>query len=446
MKLKAVIILLFNFVVNFSLYSQVNRLSLDESIKIAINNSKNLQIQDSRIKGSKAKEKEVNSQYFPQLKFNAGYSRLSEVNPFLVIIPFSTTPVQISQVLLNNYTFNLSLKQQLFTGFKISSQYKSAELNTQNEMIEYDFAENNLAYDVRIAYLNFYKAILLKKIADENYLRAEAHLNDTKNFLENGLATQSDLLRIEVQKSNIKLQQIESSNKIESARLIFNKLLGLPLDTDTEIDSVNEETIMPEININSVLDESFSNRYELKSIDKKILQANENIRSMKSTFYPSVWLYGNYYYSNPNIRIQPPRDQFDGTWDFGINLSWDLYNWGLTSSQVSQAEQRYSEVKTNYSVVKDQIELEVNQNYLETENQKSKTEVLKKTIELAEENYRVVSEKYKFQLATSTELIDAENDLMDAKIKYANAVIDLKAAILKLYKSAGRNMIHSAGL
>ena len=90
--------------------------------------------------------------------------------------------------------------------------------------------------------------------------------------------------------------------------------------------------------------------------------------------------------------------------------------------------------------MKENIELEVNQNYLSLKYSKEKLDVTAKTIEQAEENLRTFQEKYNVQLATSTDIIDAENSLLQAKTNYTSCLIDYKMAKVKLEKSIGRKI------
>ncbi|MBK6537396.1 MAG: TolC family protein [Ignavibacteria bacterium] len=153
-----------------------------------------------------------------------------------------------------------------------------------------------------------------------------------------------------------------------------------------------------------------------------------------------MYLGAGYNLANPNSRIQPQVNRFDGTWDAGIFLSWDFWNWGSTSAQVIQNEQTLIQGKLSRAQLMEAIELEVNQNYLNLNFLKEKAEVSNLTTGQSEENYRVIREKYNAQLATSTELADAETLLFQAKTNYANAVADYRIALIKLYKSAGRKL------
>lgn len=435
-------LLIFSLMIFFNLkaFAQESRLTLDQSIKLGMENSKELKIAESKVESNKARISEVKSQFLPQLKFNAGYLRQSNVDPYLIIIPFSAQPIQLSEVILNNYTFKLTLQQPIYTGNKLLSSKNSAEFNETASELEFKNQENIVAADIQIAFWNLYKAKQVKKITDSILIQTEQHITDTKNFLTNGLATTSDLLKLEVQNSNAKLQQLEAANNIELARVSFNRILGLPLDSRTDIIQDELQFIPKEFELTALTTEAMDNRIELKSLNYKLKSASENISTAKSSYYPLISLISNYYYANPNLRIQPPVDQFNGTWDVGINLSWDVWNWGYTSSQVKQAEQTYIQGKVNYSQLKESIELEVNQNYLNSSYLKERIDVSLKTVEQAKNNYKVTKEKYDVQLANSTDLVDAETSLFQAETNYTNAIVDYRISLVKLYRAIGKKL------
>ncbi len=433
-------ILFIIFLFNINLHSQEKKLTLEQSIAISFENSKDLKISESKIVSNKAKVSETGSLFLPQLRLNLGYLRQSNVDPYLIIIPFSTEPVQLSEVILNNYSLKLSLSQPIYTGGKLMSSKSSAEYITTSSELDLSNEKNNLASNVQIAYWNYYKALQIKTVTDSILLQTEQHLTDTRNFLINGLATTSDVLKLEVQNSNAKLQQLEAANNIELARVSFNRILGLPLDAKTEIEPAQPDQGVGELDLESLTTDALTDRIELKALNYKIKSASENISATKSAFYPSIFLYGNYYYQNPNLRIQPPEDVFHSTWDLGVNLTWDVWNWGNTSAQVRQSEQTYLQGKLNYEQLKESIELEVNQNYLNAEYFKQRIDVSRKAVEQAKDNYKVIKQKYDVQLATSTDIVDAETSLYQTEVNYTTALVDFQIALIKLYRSIGRRM------
>ncbi|HET55121.1 MAG TPA: TolC family protein [Ignavibacteria bacterium] len=423
------------------LYSQPQKLTLQESIELGLQNSKDLKISQSKLKSSDAKVSEVNSMFLPQLKLMANYTRLSDnVPPFEVTTPFSPMPIRISDPVLDNYNLKLSLQQPLFTGFRLSSSKKAAEYNFNAAELEYSKEMNEAALNIHNAFWNYYRAQEVRNLLEKSLGQIENHLRDTKNFLENGLVTQNDYLKLQVQYSNTKLQLIEAENNLEVARAVFNKTLGLSLESKTEIIVDKAEAKTVEYDIKDLVKEAKQNRDELQSLAYRLKAADENISAARSDWFPNIYLTGNYYYSNPNARYQPLTDQWNDTWDVGVTLSWDIWNWGLTSSKTTQAEELSVQTQATLEKLNDNIEVEVYQNYLNLFKSKEKVDVSRLSLEQASENYRITSEKYDQQLATSTDLIDAEVSELQAATNLTFSLIEYNLAKVRLEKAVGRRI------
>ncbi len=434
-------IILLSMMMISALYSQPQKLTLQESIELGLQNSKDLKISQSKLKSSDAKVSEVNSMFLPQLKLMANYTRLSDnVPPFEVATPFSPLPIKISDPVLDNYNLKLSLQQPLFTGFKLSSSKKAAEYNFNAAESEYSKEMNEAALNIHNAFWNYYKAQEVKELLVKSLKQIENHLKDTKNFMDNGLVTQNDYLKLQVQYSNTKLQLVEAENNLEVARVVFNKTLGLSLESKTEIFADKAEVKTVEYDIEDLVKEAKQNRDELQSLAYRLKAADENISAARSGRFPSIYLTCNYYYSNPNARYQPLTEQWNDTWDVGVTLSWDIWNWGFTSSKSIQAEEISVQTKASLERLNDNIEVEVYQNYLNLFKSKEKVDVSRLSLEQASENYRITSEKYEQQLATSTDLIDAEVSELQAATNLTSSLIEYNLAKVRLEKAVGRKI------
>ncbi|KAF0149927.1 MAG: outer membrane efflux protein [Ignavibacteria bacterium] len=413
-----------------SLFAQEKILTLKESLEIGLKNSKDLKISKTKLNYADSKLTEINSQFLPQFKLLGNYTRLSDnIPPFEVTMPFSPNPIRISEPILNNYTFKFGFSQPLFTGFKLLSLRSSAKLNLNASEQDYSKEGNEAAFNIYSAYWNYYKTDEIKKVIAQTLQQMENHLKDTKSFFENGLISKNDMLKLEVQYSNTKLLLIEAENNLELARIAFNKAIGIELTSQTKVAASEQSYNYEKYQLANIIDEAINNRKELKSLSYRYEASKEGVSAAKSNWLPSIYLTGNYYYSNPNPRFQPAKDEFNSNWDVGVTLSWDVWNWGLTSSQVSQAEQ---------DQLKENIQMEVYSNYLNLIKTEEKVKVNKEALDQSLENYRITSEKYNTQLATSTELIDAETLKLQAETNLKTAEVDFQIAKVKLEKSLGR--------
>lgn len=426
-------------IISTPLFAQEKMLTLKESLEIGLANSKDLKISKARLTTAEAKLSEINSQFLPQLKLLGNYTRVSDNVPgFEVSLPFAPAPVQISNQILNNYTLKIGINQPLFTGFKLSALRRSAKLNQRASEHDFSKDEDEVALNIYQTYWNYFKADEIKKVIAQSLLQMEGHVKDSRNFHENGLLSKNDLLKLEVQYSTFKLMLIDAENNAQLARINFNKAIGVELDSPTKVSATEMSSRFDKYELAELVPEAIEHRKELQSLSNRVDASGQGIRAAKSNWLPSIYLSSNYYYSNPNPRFQPAKDEFNSNWDTGVTLSWDIWNWGMTSAQVRQAQQAKVELETKLDQLKEGIELEVYSNYFNVTKTEEKVAVSEEAVAQANENYRITSEKYNLQLATSTDLIDAETAKLQAEANLKTAMVDYKIARVKLEKSLGR--------
>lgn len=420
--------------------AQNQKLTLEESLRIGLQNSKELIVSKSKTRYSEAKISETTSQMLPQLKFSASYARLSDVPPFEVVVPFAPLPIKIQDAILDNYTLRLSLQQPLFTGFRLSSLRKAAEYNYESSAQDFDANINDYAVKIYEAFWNFYNSEKIVELIKEQLNGISKHLEDSKNFMENGLVTLNDVLKLEVQQSNTELKLIEAENNRDLARINFNRIIGINLDSKTEISANPISSPFINFSVNDLIEEAKQNRKEIKSLQNKVLASEETVSAANAGWFPSIYLFGNLYYNRPNQRILPAKDEFKETWDVGVSLNWDLWNWGYTSAQSTQANELKIQTETALSQLNDAIETEVMREYLNYNKSVKSVDVANKNVEQAEENLRLTSDKYNQQLASSSDLIDAQAYLLAAKTNLTQALVEFELSKVKLDRSVGRRI------
>jgi len=88
-------------------------------------------------------------------------------------------------------------------------------------------------------------------------------------------------------------------------------------------------------------------------------------------------------------------------------------------------------------LVNDNIQMQVSKSYLSLLIGRKKIEVYAKAIEQANENYRIVKNKFDNNLATTSDLLDADVAKLQANLSYTLARADAFVAYNKLLQTAG---------
>lgn len=433
-----IIIIALIVLVNVPLLAQQNSYTLEEAISTGLENSKVIQIAESKVKGSDALTEEMHSNKLPKLSLSAYYKRLSDVPDFQIQFPGSPVPITVQESILDQYGMNLNITQPIFTGFRLSAMEDAARFQAEAQKKELDLAMNNEAFAIEQAYWNYFKAIEIKTLIDENVVRMEKHLEDTKNYFDNELVTKSQLLKVQVQLSEIKLQQLQAKNGVALARTAFNKAIGVSLHEKTTIDRIEITPEKSTISYEEYKTEALQNRLELESLQYRIKAGEEHITAAHSGWIPNIYVAGNFTYSRPNQRIFPQKDRFDETWDIGVQMQWNIWDWGNTSAKTEQAEQQVLQLRTMKEDVSEKISLEVYNAYLKLQSAYDQVLLAKEVVEQAEEQSRVVKTAYDVQMATATELTDAETALLHAKTELTTSMVDYRIAVATFHKSLGR--------
>lgn len=421
-------------------------LTIEEAINIGLENSKSLHSSSMRVQAAEARSGEARASQLPALRAAGSYTRLSDVPAFVATIPqdafgknFPPQQVSfpISQTILDNYGLRLTLQQPLFTGMRLQSGTDIAEFSAQATEQDYNKDRSGLVYNIKGAYWNLYKAMEFRKVIDENVEQVKAHLSNVQNLSAQGIVTKNEVLRVEVQLSNAEVAQLSAQNNVRLATITLNDLIGLPLLTELRPGSEIQMRPNTAAGLDSLIQLAVEARPEVKGMEYRVKAGESAVTLARSGWFPQVYLTGNYYYARPNQRIIPTVNEFRDTWDVGVSVSMDIWNWGSTIHQTSQAQAQLAETKDDLGQLKDAIHLEVTQSYLNVNESGERIGVAEKGVREAEENYRITNEKFKAGLALNSDLLDAEAGLLQAKWNHIHALVDHELAQARLQRAVG---------
>ena len=417
--------------------AQAQDLTIKEAIAVGLNQSRTLRASSARVEAAEARLGEAQTSRLPVIKGEASYRRLSDVDPFQVQVPIFPQPIVISPTVLDNTALRVSLQQPLFTGFRISSTIRVAELSAQAAMLDHANDSMDLALNIVGAYWTLHQAREVERFAAENVVRLEQYSRDTDRLLTAGAATRNDVLRIQVQLSNARLGLIDAQNDARLAAMNLNILLGRPVDMPVNLVSkpgAAGEGVRP--GLGALNERALNHRGDLQAFRSRVEASRAGVRAAESGWWPQIALFGNAYYARPNARYMPARDEFKGTWDIGVVLSMDLWNWGQTARQADQAEATLKQNELLKSQMEEAVSLEVHRAHLLLTRADARVEVASLAVRQAEEQSRMTEDKYKNGLATSADLLDAQVALYQAKTTFSGAQVEQEIALARLLKSS----------
>ncbi|MGI6595090.1 MAG: TolC family protein [Candidatus Ratteibacteria bacterium] len=130
-------------------------------------------------------------------------------------------------------------------------------------------------------------------------------------------------------------------------------------------------------------------------------------------------------------------DKWQDSWQFGVAMELDIWNWGETRNKVQRAVHAKKEIENQQILLLKSIELEVKSAFLNLQTAKKQIESIKKSMETAEENLRITKILYSEGMTTTTEVLDAHTDLAVVLNNYYQSLYDYQIAYAGLEKAAG---------
>jgi outer membrane protein len=417
-------------------------LTVEECVQLGLQNNPTLVASQAGVDYAQARQREALAARLPSLKLTGGYTRVNPVDPFVFTLP-TKPPIAETIVpsITNNYQAKLTLQQPLFTGFRLHNTGLIAGENAQAAGNDLARDRAQLVYDVRSGYWRLFQAVKSQATVEGNIKRMQAHLADIKNLQTHGMATRNDVLKVQVQVSNVELAAVDARNGVQVAMTALNNLIGLPLSTD--IEPISETgakaggSASGEDSLPALITNAQERRPEIKSLEARVRASADGVNLARAAWYPQIVASGDFVYARPNQRVFPSQDKFMPSWDAGVGMSFDVWNWGTAAHQTAEAKAQFRQAQASLTQLKNGIALQVTQDFLSLQKAQAKVAVAETAVVQAEENQRVARDGFAAGTVISADLLDAEVNLLQAQLNLTQAQADLEIGRAKLEQTLG---------
>ncbi len=413
------------------------KMTLNEVVNMGLQNSKQLRISAGKVEAIQARVQQVKNQLLPSVNLSTNYTRISDnIEPFKIGAPGSEKILN-PQILNQSYN-RIGLQYGIFTGFRAINTLKANEFLAKAAELDVEKDRSEVKLNLINAYYNFYKLIVSKRVLENNLKTLNSRLTDTKNFVANGVALQNDLLKLELNQANLQQNLVDVQSAIDITNFNLDLMIGLPTETQIEIDETSLIAKNEVTKSSDMIGVALQNRSELKATALRQSAGERSVEISKGNYYPVVSIGANYDYNLPNQRVFPQQDAFKGTWAAGITASYNLVNLYSTKALVQEQQANLAQTITQKEQLSDAIKMEVNANVSAYQTALQKITLAEKSITQATENQRIMKLRYTSQVATLTELLEADSLFTQAQLNLVNAKVDAELAYSKLMKSLGK--------
>lgn len=432
------VFLVLNLFPLFAKTQDVKSLSLQETIDLSLKNSHLLKASYARIDEAAAQLKQTKDNKLPNASVSGSYLYLA--NPNLDIktkalggggSDTSSNKSSIPHINQAMYgIFNVSLP--IYAGGKIRYGIESAKYLQQATMLDADNDKEGVILNTINAYINLYKASVTEDVVNENLLQSEHRDSVFTRLEQNGLMARNDLLKAELQTSNISLSLLDAQSNLKIATVNMNLLIGYPEATVLKTDSTGFDKNLSLKTVDDYEQLALQSRNDVMALSFRRKAATTAISIAKAEQYPTLAITGGYIAADvPHIL------SITNAVNIGVGFQYNLSSLWKTKAKIQQTQSREKEIVENEAQLSDAVRLQVNRDFENLLLSQRKTSVYEKAVAQAEENYRITKNKYDNALVNTTDLLDANVSLLQSKINLAVSKADVLLAYSKLLETTG---------
>lgn len=412
-----------DFVIEGSVEKNID-MTLDKCIELALGNNPQINAAFHDILASDARIKQVWANYFPQLSWQTGYTKIKQL--------------QLSDALGRNLTFNyyilgqVTLQQMLYDFGVTQNQATIKRLDYEAYKTTLSATINDVIYQTKDAYFNLLFAFENRRVAEDTVKKFEMFYNQAKAFYEIGMNPKVDVTIAEVNLSNAKLQLIQADNAVNLAVAKLNNVMGVPF-----IDKYNVQECLKyqpvDVTFNKSVEIARDARPELKLAELKVESANQTMKLVKKSYFPTLSVEGQY---------QRGGKSWNSNYGYNIGgyLNFPTINGMLIKNEIKEARYLYDKEIANAKNTQNSIYLEIQNAYLTLEEKKNQMPVAILGVKQAKENYELSYGRYRVGEASPTELKDAQINYQQAQLTYYNALYQYNSSKAALEKAIGKNL------
>ena len=260
----------------------------------------------------KTKEYNLNNAskgYLPQFALSAKASYQSDVTELPVKIP----GIDIKGQPKDQYQVMLELKQNIWDGGEIHTKKEMtlASSDVEREKLNVEM----YALNERVDQLYFSILLLDEQLIQNQLLQDELErsFRQISAYMENGIASQSDLDAVKVEQLNTRQKRVELSASRQAYVQMLALLTGEDLTENTTLKKPVESEVSPLGDIR---------RPELIWFDAQNQRLQIQEEALKTGYMPRFGLFVQGAYGNPGLNML--KDEFSPFYVAGVRLSWNF--------------------------------------------------------------------------------------------------------------------------
>ncbi|MBU3852511.1 MAG: TolC family protein [Candidatus Paraprevotella stercoravium] len=411
-------------------------LSLEECIKIGIENNLALQTKRNEIRKGQYALSENRARLLPVINGFASFT--DNIKPPVSVTDGSSYGVPYNVTKTLPYSANAGIQLQLpLYNQTLYTSMDVARIMDQLNRLGYEKAREELMMEISKLYYLGQTTNEQLEILKNNIGRLEELKNITEAFYDNGMAMDIDVKRVRINLDNMKVQYDNAQAMLVQQMNLLKYMMDYPMEKNFALERVQAEKLS-----HTELTGLSENLYEIQMLESQKTLAEKQRKLIRNGYIPSLSLSGNLSTSAFTDKARywfqdNPSSKWYTSYGVGVSLRVPIFDGLEKRNKIRKAEMDIENARLNLENIRKNLQTK----YLNATNDLMNSErnffKQKDNYLLAEDVYAVTIDRYKEGIASMTEVLQDEMRMSEAQNNYITAHYNYQLNNLVLLKLTG---------
>jgi outer membrane protein TolC len=331
---------------------------------------------------------------------------------------------------VTNVRTAIGIEQAIFDAGMTALGVEAAKLGRDAAAAARAAGEQDLAFRAAHAFVRVLQLEASVRATAAAVAAAESDRRRAGDRREVGLATEADVLAVDVHLADMRQRESTARGDLAVARIQLAEAIGVPLTESLTLVPPPGRTVPADAE--TLVQEALASHPHRNEADLQVRLADSARRTARAALLPTVRLHGGWEFNGATLGDQ------QSSWLVGAEVRMNVFRGFADAARMTEARHAYVRATAGRERVERRIEVDVRAALAQLAAARAREETGRAALMQARESQRIIRDRYETGLATVTDVLRAAEAALEAESRATAAELDVVLQTVALDRALGR--------